>query len=129
MGLLLMRRKYIPKPDGRWRPLGIAALEDKLLQRAVVVRVFACRPCSTALMISVDLASTPALSGTRATSAVTLARHVAPRSPNRSDCPIILNPNDDLVPVLPAKVVRSPLGYGEAAKGNHRNSLTEPYPR
>ena len=30
------QRRYIPKPDGRQRPLGIAALEDKLLQRAVV---------------------------------------------------------------------------------------------
>jgi group II intron reverse transcriptase/maturase len=30
------RRKFIPKPDGRERPLGIAALEDKIVQRAVV---------------------------------------------------------------------------------------------
>jgi RNA-directed DNA polymerase len=29
------KRAYVPKPDGRQRPLGIAALEDKIVQHAV----------------------------------------------------------------------------------------------
>jgi len=29
------RRRYIPKPDGRQRPLAVAALEDKVVQRAM----------------------------------------------------------------------------------------------
>ena len=31
------RRGYIPKPDGRQRPLAVAALEDKIVQRATAV--------------------------------------------------------------------------------------------
>jgi retron-type reverse transcriptase len=30
------KRVWIPKPDGRQRPIGIAALEDKIIQQAVV---------------------------------------------------------------------------------------------
>jgi len=30
------RRRFIPKPDGRQRPLAVAALEDKIVQRAVL---------------------------------------------------------------------------------------------
>src|SRR5215207_9207463 len=30
------RRRYIPKPDGRQRPLAVAALEDKIVQRATM---------------------------------------------------------------------------------------------
>ncbi|MGB7324783.1 MAG: reverse transcriptase/maturase family protein, partial [Rubripirellula sp.] len=29
------RRVHVPKPDGRTRPLGIASLEDKIVQHAV----------------------------------------------------------------------------------------------
>jgi group II intron reverse transcriptase/maturase len=47
----LVRRKYIPKGQGKWRPLGIPALEDKLLQCAatqILVAIYEADflPCS-----------------------------------------------------------------------------------
>ena len=30
------KREWIPKPDGRQRPIGIAALEDKIVQKCLV---------------------------------------------------------------------------------------------
>jgi retron-type reverse transcriptase len=31
------KREWIPKPDGRQRPIGIASLEDKIVQKALVL--------------------------------------------------------------------------------------------
>ena len=49
------RRVYIPKPDGRQRPLAVAALEDKIVQRAtaaVLNAILTRRISSASAMVS-----------------------------------------------------------------------------
>jgi retron-type reverse transcriptase len=56
---LSSRRQHIPKPDGCSRPLGIAALEDKIVQRAVVAVLNAIYETDFARNYILSLASQP----------------------------------------------------------------------
>ena len=79
------RRVYIPKPDGRQRPLAVAALEDKIVQRAVVALL--ARRWRRVLTIAPHLH--PAAADLAAWPAATGQRQAWPRGrlPSRHPCP------------------------------------------
>jgi len=70
------RRRFIPKPDGRQRPLGIAALEDKIVQRALaeVLNALLTRRISSGSRTASDPGAASTMRWTRSRSGSSAAR-------------------------------------------------------